>query len=278
VLAANEDGVWNTDGASVTLVVPPTLMQTLWFKLACALALALLVWLMHRLRLRKALRRMQHSFDVRVAERERIARDLHDTLLQSVQGLILIFRGIASGMPAGAPSRPVMERALSLAEEVMVEGRDKVGDLRQNGVGRNLAEALAAHGHRRGEQEPTAFTLQVLGEKRPLRVAAREEAFAIGREAINNAFLHAQASRIEVTLSCGERHVELTVRDDGRGLAEAGEIAPQGHWGIAGMRERAAQMGATLTLHSAPGGGTSWTLRIPAAVAYELSPSPAAMT
>ncbi|NYE60701.1 signal transduction histidine kinase/ligand-binding sensor domain-containing protein [Duganella sp. 1224] len=273
VMAANEDGVWNTDGASLTLVVPPTLLQTVWFKLLCLAALALLAWGIHRLRLRRALRRLQRSFDVRVAERERIARDLHDTLLQSVQGLILVFRGIAGRMPAGEPNRPVMERALSLAEEVMVEGRDKVGDLRQAGAGRNLAEALAVHGRQRGEHESAGFALQVQGQMRPLREAVREEAFAIGREAINNAFLHAQASRIDVTLTFGERYFELMVGDDGRGM-QADGLAPEGHWGIAGMRERAAQMGATLALETT-GGGAAWRLRVPPQLAYDAGPAPA---
>jgi signal transduction histidine kinase len=273
VVAANDDGVWNSEGAGLTLVVPPTLVQTVWFKLLCVAALALLVWVLWRLRLRAALQRMQRSFDVRVAERERIARDLHDTLLQSVQGLILVFRSIAGGMPAEAPSRPVMERALSLAEEVMLEGRDKVGDLRQSGQGGNLAEALAAHGLRRGEHESASFALQVHGKMRPLHGGVREEAFAIGREAINNAFLHAQAGRIDVALQYGERTFELTVQDDGQGAPDANDMARAGHWGIAGMRERALQLGATLTLRSAPGVGTCWTLRVAAPVAYDDTPA-----
>lgn len=273
VIAANDDGVWNTEGASMTLVVPPTLVQTLWFKLLCVAALALLGWLLYRLRLRSVLRQMQRSFDVRVAERERIARDLHDTLLQSVQGLMLVFRGIAGGMPAGAPGGPAMERALTLAEEVMVEGRDKVGDLRQAGHGGTLAEALAAYALRRGEREAASFALQVHGRLRPLHDGVREEAFAIGREAINNAFLHAQASRIDVMLRYGERTFELSVQDDGQGMPDAHHMARAGHWGIAGMRERAAQLGGTLTLRSVPGAGATWTLRVAAPVAYDGNPA-----
>jgi signal transduction histidine kinase len=131
-----------------------------------------------------------------------------------------------------------------------------------------LAQLLSWHGQRRGEHEAAAFALRVEGEVRPLHAAVLEESFAIGREAINNAYLHAQARHIEVVLAYGERYFELTVRDDGKGLPAGTEPSEPGHWGVAGMRERAGQIGAVLTLITALGEGASWSLRMPARIAY----------
>jgi signal transduction histidine kinase/ligand-binding sensor domain-containing protein len=268
VKAANDDGLWNEEGARLRFEIPPTPFQTLWFKLACALALLLLAYGLHRLRLRMALRRLSRTFEARVAERERIARDLHDTLLQSVQGLILHFRRIALRTPDDAPSRPLMQEALALATEVLEEGRDKVGGLRAEGEESDPAALLDVHGKRLAAQHPAAFSLTTEGRARRLRVPVLDEVLAIGREAVRNAFLHAQAGNIEVTLRYGEREFELSVNDDGVGIDAAGHGGRAGHWGIPGMRERAAELGATIDLRSAPGQGCAWRLRLPARLAY----------
>ncbi len=268
VTAANDDGVWNEDGARLALTIPPTMFQTAWFRLACALLLALAVYGLHRLRLALALRTQRRSFEARVAERERIARDLHDTLLQSVQGLIMHFRRIALRTPQDAPTRPLMEKALVLATEVLEEGRDKVGDLRHAPQDADLAVLLASHGQRLAAQHAVAFALREEGVPRPLRPEALDEILAIGREAVGNAFLHARASRIEALLQHGDHELVLTVSDDGLGIDPSLRKGRAGHWGIPGMRERAAALGAALELDAAPGKGSAWRLRLPARAAY----------
>lgn len=269
VRAANEDGVWNEEGAQLRFTIAPTVFQRWWFQLACALALVLLVYALHRLRLRIALRRLGRSFEARVAERERIARDLHDTLLQSVQGLILHFRRIALRTPDNAPTRPLMQEALALATEVLEEGRDKLGGLRTAVDSADLAGLLETHGRRLSAQHGAAFALRQDGRVRRLRAPVLDELLAIAREAVRNAFLHAQAGRIEVALHYGERELALEVRDDGVGIEAAAQDGRAGHWGIPGMRERAAELGATIELRSAPARGCAWQLRLPARLAYE---------
>jgi signal transduction histidine kinase len=268
VKAANDDGVWNEDGARLAFTIPPTMVQTTWFRLACALFLVLAVYGMHRLRLALALRSQRSSFETRVAEREGIARDLHDTLLQSVQGLIMHFRRIALRTPQDAPTRPLMEEALALATEVLEEGRDKVGDLRHASRDADLAALLASHGQRLAAQHAVAFALREEGSPRPLRPDVLDEILAIGREAVGNAFLHAQASRIEALLQHGDHEIVLTVSDDGCGIDPSLRQGRAGHWGIPGMRERAAALGAALELDANPGKGSTWRLRLPTRVRH----------
>ncbi len=268
VKAANEDGVWNEEGAQLRLVVPPTMAQTLWFKAGCALAFLLFMYALHRLRLRMVLRRQSRLFDTRVAERERIARDLHDTLLQSVQGLIMHFRRIALKTPDDAPTRPLMQEALAMATEVLEEGRDRVGGLRTPAAQADLAALLDCHGQALAGQHPARFSLHEEGQARRLRAPVLDEVLAIGREAVRNAFLHAEAEHIDVTLRHGEREFEMVVTDDGVGIEPAMHAGRAGHWGICGMRERAAELGATFDLRSAPGEGSTWRLRLAARLAY----------
>lgn len=269
VKAANDDGVWNEAGAQLAFDVPPTLTQTWWFRAAVALALILAAFGLHRLRLRMALRRLSRSFEARVAERERIARDLHDTLLQSVQGLIMHFRRIALRTPDDAPTRPLMQEALALAVEVLEEGRDKVGGLRDTTGHADLACQLREHGQRLADQHGVAFALDTTGQAQRLRPEVQDEVLAIGREAVRNAFLHAQARRIDIALRWGEREFELAVTDDGIGIDPVIQQGRAGHWGIPGMRERAAELGASIELRSSPSQGSTWLLRMPARLAYD---------
>ena len=266
--AMNEDGVWDEREVALDLQVAPTLMQTIYFKLACALAVLLLLWLGYRLRLRRALGRLQLRFDERVAERERIARDLHDTLLQSMQGLFLGFRRIASRTPETAPTRAMMEETLAVALEVLEEGRDKVGGLRgPTGQRSDLAAILRSYGERLAKQHGNAFALKLAGTPRGLPAAVHDELHAITREALNNAFHHAHASHIEVRLAFEERELEVLVVDDGSGIPSESVTGRTGHWGIPGMRERAKQLGGQLGLTTGAS-GTTWRLAVPARLAY----------
>ena len=273
VIAANNDGVWNNEGARFDFVIPPTWTQTLWFKLLCATAVAIVVWLLHRLRLQITLKRHSLAHEARAAERERIARDLHDTLLQSVQGLILSFKRVANRISNDPSTKSLAEQALALATEVLIEGRNKVGGLREDGHTGDLAPALDAHGKQLAEQYGPRFTLTISGEAQLLQPAVFNEALAIGREAVQNAFVHAQASDVMVELDFGTEIFAVRIIDNGRGIEEQYRRGRSGHWGIPGMGERAATLGATLELLCDEGQGCTWVLQIAARAAYA-SPGP----
>ncbi|MCC2957580.1 histidine kinase [Massilia sp. IC2-477] len=224
---------------------------------------------LHRYCLRVALRRRERVFEARLAERERIARDLHDSVLQSVQGLIMHFHRIALRTPDDAPTRPLMQEALALATEVLEESRDKAGDMRSSVENMDLAALLGSHARRLSVHHTSAFSLKVEGQPRKLRAPVLDEVLAIGREAVRNAFQHAGACHIDVLLRYGEQEFELDLADDGAGIGASLQNGRPGHWGIPGMRARAAELGAILLLVTAPGQGTRWRLRLTADLAYE---------
>jgi signal transduction histidine kinase len=207
----------------------------------------------------------------RLFERERIARALHDTLLQSVQGLVLRLRATVARMSKDEPTRSAMEQALERADEVLAEGRDRVKDLRSSSSeGSNLPEALAALGDELAVEQTAHFRSTVEGTPRDLHPVVREEAIFIAREALANAFKHARANHVEVEVSFGEAEMQIRIRDDGDGIGS--EVLQQGgregHWGLLGMRERAKKIQATFTIWSKPGAGTELDLRVPAHIAY----------
>lgn len=211
------------------------------------------------------------SLEARLAERRSIARDLHDTVLQSVQGLILKFNALARRMPDRDPVRQEIEKTLDYADEVLVEGRDRIRSLRSATV--SVGELPAAFQRVVEEFSPDrAATLKTVvgGGVRELDPMILEESYSIGREAIINALQHSQCRNIEVEIIYGLRGFRLRVCDDGRGIdpviIEDGGRA--GHWGLQGMRERAQRIGGQLELWSRPGCGTEVDLTIPGATAY----------
>ncbi|WP_227470453.1 sensor histidine kinase [Massilia sp. YMA4] len=274
VTAANEDGLWNEAGATLDVQIPPTFVQTPWFVVLLALGGAALLFAAYTLRMRHVTRRlaerMQERMHERLAERSRIARSLHDTLLQAVQGLIMSFHAHVRQLPAGTRERERLDLALDRADRLLVEGRDQIMDLRASAPPPDLAEAL--HEFAAGLAEPAAqaFEMTVTGLRQPLRPQVSEELQAIAREALCNAGRYAQAERIVLEVDYGSAAFTLRVRDDGCGLdaavAQAG--GRPGHWGLVGMRERAAAIGATLRMASGPGQGTALEVTLPAARAY----------
>jgi signal transduction histidine kinase/ligand-binding sensor domain-containing protein len=268
-LAANDDGVWNTDGTALAFDIAPHLTQTTWFRVLCVVAAALVAWRLQLFWMRRTARRLAVRMDARVAERERIARELHDTLLQSIQGLMLLFWSTAGRLTAEA--RAPLEAALARANGVVAEGRDRVAGLRSSAVpDADLAGALRRFAEPLARDAGIAFHLYADGHARRLRVPAADEAFAIAREALWNAFTHARARAVDVTLQYAPSALVVTVTDNGAGLP--GDVDMEhgraGHWGIPGMRERAHTLGAALAVQTTPGGGTTWTLRVPAPSAY----------
>jgi len=271
VVASNNDNVWNEEGATLRLDIPPTFVQTRWFLALCALAAAVIVWLLVRMRLRQIIATNRWRLEERLVERERIARELHDTLLQGVQGLILKFQSATERIPKGEPARALMEDALDRADLVLADGRDRVTHLRTSTQAQaDLPQALQRFGDEMMQESAAIFRLTVEGTPRALHPVVLEEATRIGSEAITNAFNHARAGAIGGLVTFASRHLTLRVTDDGQGFdtAVAQERESAGHWGLTGMRERAERIRARLTISSRTGEGTVVELRVPAPIAY----------
>jgi signal transduction histidine kinase/streptogramin lyase len=271
VTAANNDGVWNDAGTQIDFTIPPAFYQTRWFYALCALASLGLLTLIYKVRVRQVAAQVRGRLEARLAERERIARDLHDTLLQGVQGLIWRFQAATDRIPADEPARQLMEQSLDRADKLLGESRDKVKDLRPAASDvADLAQALATEGEQLSNPHSAKFIVIVQGTPRDLHPIVREEGFLIAREALSNAFQHAHAVNIEAEVTYGDTALHVRIRDDGQGISntvlDAGERP--GHFGLIGMRERAKKLGAHIEVWSKPGAGTEVDLRIPAEVAY----------
>jgi len=268
VIAANEDGVWNKTGADLEVTIPPTFLQSLWFKLLIVVALALLAWALYSLRLRQVAAALETRFQVRTAERERIARELHDTLLQGFQGLMLRFQAVSNRLAGDDPLRKDIDQALDRADGVLAEGRSRVRDLRSEAARADLAEALVDLVGDFGDGPPIELVIE--GAARATVPLVSEEMLRITEEALRNAVAHAEASQISVRLTFGRGRLALCIADDGVGLPasvrEAGER--EGHFGLKGMRERAERAGGRLTIATRPKGGTEIEVQTPASAAY----------
>lgn len=273
VIAANNDGVWNEVGASLPIVIAPRYYQTPWFRVLCIVLGVSLLWIAYLLRLRHLSAQIRERLQERHRERERIARELHDTLIQSVQGLILRFHAVAESLGREAPSHAAMERVLQRADDVMGEARDRVLDLRAPLPG-DLPEMLAELGEELVPDHATDLRMIVDGSPRALDPLVCDEVYRIAREAVLNAFQHANARHVVVELAYPPEVLIVRIRDDGVGIPrevlQAG--GRRGHWGLAGMRERAQRVGADLDLHSVPGAGTDVVLRVPGDMAYRGEP------
>ncbi|MFI4886912.1 MAG: two-component regulator propeller domain-containing protein [Steroidobacterales bacterium] len=276
VIASNNSGAWNEQGAAIEFSIAPMFWQTPWFRIACGMALVALLLALYWLRARQLALQFNRTLDARVEERTRIARDLHDTLLQSFQGVLLQF-GAALRLLAAEPqkARAVLAGAIDQAAHAIKEGREAVQGLRMSAEESSdlaapiarLAKELAAE--RQGAAAPTV-RIEVQGTVRPLHPIERDEAFRIAAEALRNAVHHSQGTQIEVEFRYDAHGFRLRVRDDGRGMdpnvLAQGDRA--GHFGLRGMRERAALTGGKLTLWSAPNAGMEVELVIPASRAY----------
>jgi signal transduction histidine kinase len=238
---------------------------------ACALSALLAAWVIFRLRLRQATETVRERLSGQVAERERIARELHDTFLQGLYAVMLRFQTIANAVPKDVPARQMMEDALTRADGVLAQGRDSLRGLRgELSLLMSVAEELEQLAQECRVDCETTFTLSVTGRERALHPVIRDEIAQIGKEAILNSFRHSGAASINVQLCFDGASFSLSVSDDGRGidplvLAAGGR---QGHWGMLGMRERSRKIGAQFTISMPSQGGTEVKLRIPANLAY----------
>lgn len=271
VMASNGEEVWTPPDDSLSFTVLPAFYQTFWFRLGCLSALVIVGWTLYLLRVRQVVAGVRGRLEERMKERERIARDLHDTLLQGFQGILLRIDSVTQLIPSTDPAREMLERALLRADQVIVEGRDRVKDLRETADKvKDLSEAFAAVGLERAKDSNVDFRVSVEGRPELLHPVVHDEMFCIGREALLNAFDHAHANLVDISCCYRADEVSIRVRDDGPGIAQniLAEGRRKGHWGIVGMHERAQKIGSTLTISCPPGRGTEVQLRVPALVAY----------
>jgi len=277
VIASNNSGVWNEAGDSLDFSIDPVYYQTAWFRVSVVVAFFALLWALYRSRLHQIAREFNANLEGRVDERLRVARDLHDTLLQSFHGLLPRLQAAVNLLPGRASdARQVLEAAVDDAAQAITEARDAVQDMRSSATTENdLAKAIEAVGNELAAHQRDAtggapvFSLEVEGGAQDLHPILRDEIYRIASEALRNAFHHAQARRIEVEIRYDARQFRVRVRDDGVGIDPSMlHEGRAGHFGLPGMRERAKSIGGQLELWSEQGAGTEVELTIPASVAY----------
>jgi len=282
VQGSNGDGVWNEEGVSLPIIITPPWWKTNWFRTGCTAVFLALLWAAYRWRLRQ----LHHDFDMtleaRVSERTRIARDLHDTLLQSFHGLLLRFQTVSVLLP----ERPIeakekLDSAIEQAAGAITEGRDAVQELRASTVERNdLALAISALGEEleqdSNNHRAATFRVSVEGQGRDLHPILRDEIYKIAAEALRNAFHHAQAKQVEVEIRYDDGQFRLRVRDNGRGMDAAvlSSHGLEGHFGLRGMRERATLIQGKLVVWSEVDEGTEVELRVAAGAVYRTDRQP----
>jgi len=278
VIACNNDGLWNEEGAALEFSILPAFYQTAWFRSSCVAAFLALLGALYRLRLRQVAQQFNMRLEERVSERTRIARELHDTLLQSFHGLLPRFQAAHNLLPGRAvDARQVLQTALDDAAQAITEARDAVQDLRSCATVTNdlakaievLGEELRAH-QTSADGAATDFSVRVDGTAQNLHPLLRDEIYRITGEALRNAFRHARARRIEVEIQYDRRQLRTRVRDDGIGI-DATALSQEGrpgHFGLRGMRERSKGIGGQLDVWSEGGAGTEVEVTIPASVAY----------
>jgi ligand-binding sensor domain-containing protein/signal transduction histidine kinase len=275
VEARSSRGNWTEKGTEVHIVILPPWWATWPFRAGYAMAVGLMLWLIWHLRVRQMAKQLNLGFEERLRERTRIARELHDTLLQSFQALMIHFQAVNRLIPPGK-GKEALEKVLNRADQAIIEGRDAIQNIRSSTTATNeLSHAMTALGEELagandGEKGSATFRVSVEGPPRGLHPILRDDIYRIAREALRNAFRHAQASQIEAEITYGERILRLRIRDDGKGIDPKHLHAGRdGHWGLPGMRERAQQIGAQFEMWSEVGAGTEVELRIPGSIVYE---------
>jgi signal transduction histidine kinase/ligand-binding sensor domain-containing protein len=274
VTAANEDGLWSKETAEFSFSIAPALWQTTWFKVLGVGVLLLVLFLLHRWRIAAVTRRSELRASIRLDgmlnERIRIARSLHDNLLQGMQALIMRCQSVLTRLPADAESRRLLDGTLDYAEKLLDETRDEVMALRREPRGDQILGQL--HHALVTSLPDTEDRLQfsMSGEPQTVRSEVASEIIYVLREAVLNSARHANATVIAVSLNFGYRFVECEVRDNGVGIdAAIAEAGKDGHWGVLGMRERVASIGGEISIGRGQEGGVVVRLRIPAVVAYQ---------
>lgn len=265
VTASNNDGVWNDAGAVLKFSVTPTFYQTTWFAALCVVAAGGLLWLAYLLRVRQITLRERARFEERLAERTRLARELHDTLLQTIQGSKLVAEHALDSPTDAVRLRRSMEQLSHWLGQAVREGREALRALRGPAAG---LDDLAAALKRAAENTRIDGAMQIscvtAGAPRELHAIVADEIYRIGYEAIRNACLHSGAGKLSIEVVYADEFT-LRISDDGRGIdPETIKRGRQGHFGLQGMHERAAHIGGVLTVRAAEGAGTRVELVLPA--------------
>lgn len=261
VVASNVDGVWSKQPASVEFRVRPRFLQTIWFYLLLAASLAGLGYALYRIRVHY----VEAKYQAVMAERGRIAREIHDTLAQGYVGISVQLEIASRLLPTSQTAAlEQLSQAKELVRSSLAEARSSIWDLRSQGEDAGiLPSRIAAAVKIKEDTEGPAITLQVHGTYRPLPRRIEDQILRIAQEAVNNALRHARAGRIGITLTYDAKSLHLRVLDDGSGFSQpADSFAAQGHFGLQGMRERAAAMGAELHVDGRPGQGAEVTLTV----------------
>jgi signal transduction histidine kinase/ligand-binding sensor domain-containing protein len=254
-------GAWNENGAAVRIEILPPWWDTWPFRAFCAVAFCMALWAAYRLRVAQMAGRLNLRFEERLAERTRIAGELHDTLLQGFLSASMQLDVAADQVAPDSPVGRQLNHILELMSQVSAEGRNAVQGLRMpEGNSMRLEEAFAGIEREiAGTGTGTSSKLRVVlnGWSRPLHPVFRDEVYRIGREAIVNAFRHSGAQMIDVEIEYARSEFRLVVRDNGRGIdPEVLREGREGHWGMRGMRERSERIGAKLRVWSRPEMGT----------------------
>jgi ligand-binding sensor domain-containing protein len=269
VLACNNDGVWNEVGASLQFTVTPAWYQTNWFRLLCTLTGVLLVWLIYQFRVRQIARVIAAKFDERLQERTRLARELHDTFFQTVQGSKMVADDALDPGSDETRMRKALEKLSTWLAQAVDEGRAALHSLRVSTVEKNhLSESL-----QRATEDPQfpasmTVTFSVIGDAMDLHPVVRDDVYRIAFEAIRNAALHSHASLLEIELRYADT-LSLRIKDNGIGIDPSiSDHGKAGHFGLLGMRERAARIQSKLTMVSSTNAGTEVALVVPGKVVY----------
>ncbi len=273
VIAANEDGVWNKEGAQFSFEIEPAFWQTGWFRAACLLAALAGALLLYRWRIAVVQRRAEHQaalrLDAKLQERSRIARSLHDNLLQAVQALLLRFHLVEQKLANQPELQKMVGSALDYAETLVASTRDEVMELRRP---QDADELFAALRHAAAQAAPGAgqrLSFTVAGQPRYLRADSCAELSSVLREAVLNSVVHSGARQISVRLSFRDDALLAEASDDGIGLdADVARRGKDGHWGITGMRERIARLGGQIDIMPGQESGVVVRVSIPAQRAY----------
>lgn len=269
VIASNNDGVWNETGATLDFKVAAAWYQTIWFRSLCAVVGVLVLWAIYRLRVRQIAGTMKARFDERLAERTRIARDLHDTFLQTIQGSKLVADDALSATTDLPRMRQAMEKLSAWLGRATEEGRAALNSLRTSTTeGNDLADAFRRALEECRIHSSMEVSFKVAGQIQEMHPIVRDEVYRIGYEAIRNASVHSQATELRVELSYGQ-DLSLRISDNGAGIdPEIVHRGKPGHFGLQSMRERAARIMGKFSVESSAGSGTVITLAVPGGIIY----------
>ncbi|MGA2909235.1 MAG: two-component regulator propeller domain-containing protein [Terracidiphilus sp.] len=271
VEAATSHGQWGESGATLRIQILPPWWESLWFLSMCIVFSFAVLWLLYLLRMNQVTADVRTRMEERLDERERIACELHDTLLQGALSASIQLDLAEDQLAKDSPIRGLVQNVLATLRQVTEEGRMALRGLRFEDTENNdLAKVFQRVKQEFPHKGTIVFRVVAQGAARVVRTEILNEIYRIGREAIVNAYVHSEAATIEVEIQYARTQLRLLVRDDGRGIDPSIlQGGRDGHWGLSGMRERSRRIGATLKLRSKLGAGTEIELMVPGHIAFQ---------